>query len=135
MGDIYVHQALASLNSQPNPVLNKFFSDNNMSLLQNKLRYQVLKNTNNNISNQSCTEIYTVMKYVYVNNVKIVYTNFKPEIDRLNDLVLIELVPMVCSNILQHIQYIKDINTLPTPIKRGQSTSTKGDNSLEFQKF
>jgi len=75
------------------------------------------------------------MKYVYVNNVKIVYTNFKPEIDRLNDLVLVELVPMVCSNILQHIQYIKDINTLPTPSKRGQYTSRKGENSLEAKKF
>ena len=94
-----------------------------------------MKNTKETISNQSCTEIYTVMRYVYVNNVKIVYTNFKQEVNRLNDLVLTELVPMVCSNILQHIQYIKDINKLPTPIARGESTSVKGDNSLKFQDF
>ena len=135
MGDIYVHQALLSLKTQPNPVLNMFFSDANISLLQNKLKSQVMKNTKETISNQSCTEIYTVMRYVYVNNVKIVYTNFKPEVNRLNDLVLTELVPMVCSNILQHIQYIKDINKLPTPIARGESTSVKGDNSLKFQNF
>ena len=35
MGDIYVHQALLSLKTQPNPVLNMFFSDANISLLQN----------------------------------------------------------------------------------------------------
>jgi hypothetical protein len=40
---------------------------------------------------------------------------------------------MVTSNVLQHIQYIKDINTLPAPIEHGTSTSFKGENSLEFQ--
>ena len=135
MGDIYVHQALTSLNSQPNPVLNYFFNDSNISIIQNQLKSQVKKQTGEMISNQSCNEIYTIMKYIYVNNANIVYQNFKSEVKRLNDLVLSELVPMVCSNILQHFQYIKDISKLPTPISRGKSTSIKGDNSLQFQNF
>jgi hypothetical protein len=135
MENIYVHQAITSLNTQSNPVLINFFNDKNMSLIQSSLKIQVKKKIGQSISNQSCNEIYTIMKYIYVNNAKIIFTKFHEEVLRLNSLVLNELVPMVVSNVLQYIQYISDINTLPTPINRGVTTTTKGDNSLELRTF
>lgn len=134
MSDIYVNQAMTSLNAQPNPVLIHFFSDVNISYIQASLKKQVKKRIGHKIDDQSCNELYTIMKYFYVNNAKIV-SNHEYEVSRLNELVLNDLVPMVSSNVLQHIQYIRDINTLPVPMNRGKPTTTKGDNSLELRTF
>ena len=40
------------------------------------------------------------------------------EVRRLNVKILLYCIENVTSNVLQQIQYIKDINTLPTPIER-----------------
>ena len=135
MENSFVQQALLSLNTQPNPVLTQFFSDGNISRIQKELKQQVRRHTNQTISNQSCNEIYTVMKYMYVNHGKVYMKRNDKEVQRLNDLVLQELVPMVSSNVLQYLQYIKDINNLPVPMEYGKTTSVKGDNSLELKSF
>ena len=118
-----------------NSKLVEFFKDENISLIQSSLKKEVRRHTGQQISDQSCYEIYTVMKYVYVNNAKIYLKGYQKEISRLNNLVLGELVPMVSSNVLQYLQYIKDINSLPTPMEYGKTTSVKGDNSLELKSF
>jgi hypothetical protein len=134
MEDSFVRQALLSLNRQPSPVIQNFFSDSNLSKIQSTLRTQVKFHTGESIDDQSCNEIYTVMKYVY-NSFGKNKRNFNDEVNRLNDLVLKELVPMVTSNVLSHLQYIKDISSLPTPMEYGKTTSVKGDNSLELKSF
>lgn len=135
MENSFVQQALLSLNTQSNPVLTQFFSDSNILRIQKELKQQVRRHTNQTISEQSCNEIYTVMKYMYVNHGKVYMKKNDREVLRLNDSVLQELVPMVSSNVLQYLQYIKDINNLPVPMEYGKTTSVKGDNSLELKSF
>ena len=133
MRNQYVRETLLSLNTQNNPTLDMFFSDNNINVIQKSLIQEVKKKTGHSIGRQSCGEIYTVMKYVYVNNAKMM-KDLNKEINLLNNFVLHELIPMVSSNVLQYMQYMKDINSMHKPLDYGTATSIKGQNSLE-QKF
>ena len=105
-----------------------FFSDANIDVIQSGLKKQVRTSTNQSISKQSCGEIFVLMKYVYTNHGLNVEQNISNEVFKLNSLVLKELVPMVISNVLQYLQYIKDINTQPVPLEYGQSSGLKGAN-------
>ena len=133
MQNLYVKHAQLAFNVEGNALISILFSDNNMTMIQKQLIRDVKRNTRQMISSQSCDEIFVVMKYIFTNNSQNRLNNVNDEVSRLNKLILNELVPMVTSNVLQHIQYIKDINTLPSPIEHGTSTSFKGQNSLEFQ--
>lgn len=133
MRNQYVRETLLSLNTQNNPTLDKFFGDENIHVLQKGLMNEIKKKTGYKIGRQSCGEIYTVMKYVYVNNSKLM-KDVNEEINMLNNFVLHELIPMVSSNVLQYMQYMKDINSMHKPLEYGTSTSIKGQNSLE-QRF
>ena len=135
MGDIYVQSALKSFKVEANPVLVRFFSNTNFDVLQRQLVSQVRQRTGQSIGRQSCDEVFVVMKYVYLQVNRVSVDNVREEIHKLNELVLNELVPMVSSNVLQYTQYMKDINTLPTPIDRGQVTSTKGENTFVMNSF
>ena len=133
MQNLYVKHAQLAFNVEGNALTSNLFSDQNMSAIQKQLIKEVKKNTRETISSQSCDEIFVVMKYIFTNHSQNRLNDVNREVQRLNILILNELVPMVTSNVLQHIQYIKDINTLPAPIEHGTSTSFKGENSLEFQ--
>ena len=135
MQNHYVKHAQLAFNVEGNSLISMLFSDNNMNNIQKQLQKEVKKRTRQTISSQSCDEIFVVMKYIFTNNSQNRLNSMNAEVSRLNTLILNELVPMVTSNVLQHIQYIKDINTLPSPIDHGTSTSFKGQNSLEFQQF
>jgi hypothetical protein len=135
MKDKYVFQAQTTYNVQATPLIKNYFSDRNIDIIQLSLIKNVKKNTGLTISKQSCNEVFTIMSYVYSNFGHNMVSQIKvvEETERLNMRVLNELVPMVSSNALQYVQYIKDISTLPTPIDHGQSTSNKGNYSLEYK--
>ena len=135
MGDIYIQSALKSFNVEVNPVLQLFFSDTNIDMLQRQLVSGVRQRIGQSIDRQSCDEIFVVMKFVYLQVNRVSVENIREEVAKLNGLVLNELVPMVSSNVLQYKQYMKDISTLPRPIDRGQVTSTKGENTFVMNSF
>ena len=135
MKNSYVGKALTNFRIQNSPIIELFFADSNIDVVQKKLARDVYRETGQSISRQSCSEIFIVMSYVFANNAKH-YTNptyIHKHVQLMNELVLGELVPMVSSNVKQYVQYIKDISTLPVPIDHGQSTSIKGNNSLKLQ--
>lgn len=133
--DHYVYQALVSLRAEPNDVINGFFSDSNIQIIQNNLKKNVKKNINVSIGNQSCHELYIAMLYIYRTYGKNQNVNSKREIDKLNEYTTHTLLPDLISNVLQYVNYIKDISSLPVPIKHGTNTSIKGTNSLKLQDF
>lgn len=130
----YVNQALLYTNSQPSDLISGYFSDANIQIVQKKLKNEVKKQTGLMIDSQSCDEIYQVMLYIYRTYGRNVQINVKQEISYLNDVVIHVLTPDVVSNVLQYVNYIKDISKLPTPMEHGKSTSIKGDNSLAMKK-
>lgn len=132
--NLYVNQALLFMNSQPNDLITSFFNDANIQIIQKDLHNEVKRQTNLSIDNQSCHEIYQVMLYVYRTYGRNVTSNIKQEVMYLNDLAIRFITPGLVSNVLQYVNYIKDISSLPVPMDHGRSTSIKGDNSLAMKK-
>ena len=95
-----------------------FFSDMNIKVLQNALRYGVYQKTKQVIGEQSPEELYIVMRSIMLQ-----YANFQStwdavieEIRGLNGKVLIYCIDNVSSNVAQQLKYIEELKTLPTPI-------------------
>ena len=130
----YVQQALLFMNTQPNDLIVMYFSDANMQKIQQMLKNEVKSKTGLTIDNQSCDEIYQAMLYVYRTYGRNVSSHISQEAQYLNEIVISSISPDVISNVLQYINYIKDISKQPVPLDYGSSTSIKGDNSLQLKK-
>lgn len=103
-----------------NAVNSIFFSDMNVKVLNDAMRYGVYQKTKQVIGEQSQNELAIIMRSIMLQ-----YANFQAaadqvieEVKRLNQKVLIFCVDMISSNVLQQLQYLEDIKTLPTPIDR-----------------
>jgi len=105
---------------EQNAVNKILFSEMNMNVLQDGIRYGVHQRTGHVIGKQSPNELYIIMRSIMLQ-----YANFQTsadsviaEVRRLNTKILIYCIENVTSNVLQQVQYIKDIETLPVPIDR-----------------
>ena len=103
-----------------------FFSEMNMNVLQDTIRYRVHETTNKVISKQSENELYIIMRSIMLQ-----YANFnsgidkiKNEIKRLNEMVIKYATANVSSNVNQYSGYIDDISKLPTPMDRPSFSNT-----------
>lgn len=103
-----------------------YFSEINMNVLQDTIRYKVHETTNKVISKQSENELYIIMRSIMLQ-----YANFssgideiKDEIKRLNEMVIKYAVENVSSNVNQYSGYIDDISKLPTPMDRPSFSNT-----------
>jgi len=103
-----------------NAVTSIFFSDMNMKVLQDAMRYGVYQKTQKIIGEQSKNELYIIMRSIMLQ-----YANFQSsadsvleEVRRLNGKVLIYCIDSVSSNVSQQLKYLEELKTLPTPIDR-----------------
>ena len=103
---------------EENSLNSLFFSDTNMKVIQDTLRYRVYKNTNQVISPQSQNDLYIIMRSIMLQyaNFRIGIDNIVEEIKRLNEKVLEYSVENVSSNVKQHQGYIEDLSKLPVPM-------------------
>lgn len=104
---------------EENSLNSLFFSDTNMKVIQDTLRYRVYKNTNQVISNQSPNDLYIIMRSIMLQyaNFRTGIDNIVDEIKRLNEKVLEYSVENVTSNVKQHQGYIEDLSKLPVPME------------------
>ncbi len=104
---------------EENSLNSLFFSDTNMKVIQDTLRYRVYKNTNQVISNQSQNDLYIIMRSIMLQyaNFRTGIDNIVDEIKRLNEKVLEYSVENVTSNVKQHQGYIEDLSKLPVPME------------------
>ena len=121
-----------SMSLTPNPVSIRFFSRENVDLLQAQLRDLIRQRMGYTIDRQSDQQMLIVMRYVYVQSGA--NDGGDAEVQRLNRLVLKEIAPQVASGIMQYLGYLRDASTLPVPVPRAQATSIKGQNTLELFK-
>tara|TARA_B100001094_G_scaffold331814_1_gene401445 strand:- start:424 stop:831 length:408 start_codon:yes stop_codon:yes gene_type:complete len=134
MSNFYVNQAAISIKKDVTPLIRTFFSDDNMIYLQKLLKLNIKQRINQVITEQSDHELYVIMLHVYVNFGKHCQQK-QDDVSYLNELTLSILIPMVISNVQQHIGYLSDICSLPVPIARGEATTIKGSNPLEFNGY
>jgi len=121
-----------STHQQASDLSQRFFSEDNIEYLQRRLRDEIRKRTGYVIDRQSDEQLLIVMRYVFMQSARNV--GGQREVQRLDELVLREIVPQVGSGLAQYLAYLKDASTLPTPIPRGQATSIKGTKTTELFK-
>ena len=112
-----------------------FLSEMNTKVIQDTLRYDVYKLTNMIVDYQSQRELYIVMRSIMLQhaNFKVGQQGVIDEIKKLNRLVIDYAVKEVTSNVQQYSEYIKDIQSLPTPMNRpGFSDDTSRNRSQDM---
>ena len=115
-----------------------FFSQNNINLLQKLIKYNVKKETNKIISEQSNEELFIIMKSIFLNEANLgVKTDscIKKELRKLDLLVANECTKKIITQIKQHIIYLDNINNLAVPMERAESTNIKGTKINELNRF
>lgn len=123
--------ALNSLRQQRSPLATNFFSASNMAHIQIRLRTIIKERTGYEIDRQDDMQLLIIMRGIYVDHAQH-GRSIPHEVQRLDGLVLREIVPQVATGIAQHIGYLRDASTLPVPLNRGVATSIKGQNTLEL---
>jgi Family of unknown function (DUF5761) len=120
-----------------NPVNEIFFSENNINILQDAIRYQIYVQTKGKytIGRQSDQELKAVMRSIYFQYSVNQDTNCVGQVKVLNTYVLDWCVQDILSNLLQYQQYKVDISTLPIPLERSPLMSTSGTKNLELTSF
>lgn len=105
-----------------------YFSKHNIDLLNKTIRYKVFVETNKTIGYQDETNLLVVMKSMYLR-----YSNnpedsskFRREVERLNSLVLEEVLPKVVSELKQYTKYLEDISSGLKPLPPAVNSSIKG---------
>lgn len=125
-----------------------FFSEDNIYNIQKLIRMLVYKQVKQNVDNQSNTELMIIMRSIflaYSEHPKLIdesmsekerirlltlYTN---EVDRLNQLVINECVPLVTSQLQQYLTYLQDASNSLHVIDKPISTSVAGTKSYRSQ--
>jgi hypothetical protein len=132
----YVNDAIKG-NMAQTPVSELFFSDYNVQLLQKGIQNMVLNKScgKYKIGTQSPNELLTVMRATYLQDGLNSIANVVHQVKKLNEIVLMYCVPRILSELEMHNTYLKDISTLPVPMKYGENTNVAGTKTLELKHF
>ena len=117
------------------PLSDAFFSDKNITKIQNNIRYSIFKQLNFKISNQSIHELLIIMRSVFLQNSKNLPNNIPKQISVLNNLVIKSIMPNLVSSVKQFDSYISDINTLPVPMEHPENIASAGKRTIDVTKI
>jgi hypothetical protein len=117
------------------PLSRLFFSEDNQLILQNAMRYRVWQNTRNIIDTQDHLQLQIVMRSMFLQCAKHQPDRIAEQIRELNERVLEYCVPIVTSNLLQYLQYKKDVSQLPEPLEHAMNMSQRGGKTLSPNPF
>lgn len=118
-----------------------FFSKTNIVNIQNLIKMMVFKQMNKVVSDQSTNELMIVMRSIFLTysehpllinenmsetQKNELYKQYSLEVARLNELVLNDIVPKICSELQQYLGYLHDSSNPRFIIDRSQNTSVTG---------
>tara|TARA_Y200000002_G_C22676481_1_gene662295 strand:+ start:1427 stop:2152 length:726 start_codon:yes stop_codon:yes gene_type:complete len=110
---------------------NAFFSDKNQEIIQNSIRYRVWERTQYTIDKQDYLQLQIIMRSIFLQCAKHQSDYIAKQVQELNHRVLEYCVPIITSNLLQFIQYKKDVSSLPVPLEHAMNVSNSGSKSLQ----
>jgi hypothetical protein len=113
-----------------------FFSQQNISILQNGLRAGVYKRSNGQylIAPQDCDSLKIVMRSIFLQYAANQPLNVTDQIEQLNKMVLDYCIQQVYSEAQGYMKYVDDVSTLVVPIAHPvQACNT--DRQLEFTRW
>ena len=113
-----------------------YFSAQNIQIVQNAMRANVYKLSNNkiNIPNQNIDNLKIIMRGIYMEYAEHYPKDIKGQVERLNKLVLDYAVPQVYSEAVGYMNYLISQSTLPQPIDR-PLPNDRTYKPLEFRPF
>ena len=125
------HQALNHV-VECNMLNQLFLSAENIENLQQRIRYEIYKASNQQhiIGRQSERELVIIMRSIYLTYGKNIPTKLKEQIADLNDIVVLEVVPKILSAVQADVRYLYDASTQPMPLAHPQSMTNKGNKIL-----
>jgi hypothetical protein len=119
-----------------------FFSDDNINNIQKLIKMLVYKEMNKVIDNQSIIDLQIIMRSIFLSyslHPKLIDESMSPqekkalliqytnEVDRLNQLVINETVPLICSQLQQYLTYLSDASSTRFIMDKPKSDSVKGE--------
>ena len=122
-------------NWEPNLLNQTFFSPANFQIVQNKIRYDVYKESGKVIDPQSTDDLFMVMRAIYLSYGRNMPTQIREQVEELNQLVANWCVPKIVAEVGMYEQYLRDIDAMPIPMAHPVSQSSAGSKSLPFKPF
>lgn len=114
-----------------------YFSDENIKVIQDTIRYRVYQETNLVVDYQSPQELFIVMRSIILQhaNFKVTGNELINELRALNSMVVSYCVGEVASNVVQYQGYLDDLERLPTPIDRPTFSDREINNTYDISRF
>lgn len=113
-----------------------FFSQQNIEALQQGIIRGVFKKSNGRytIGEQSCDELKTIMRSIFLQYSKNLSTDILEQVRTLNNLVLEYAIKQVYGEAQGYMQYKKDVSTLVVPLAHPILSNTN-NKQLELKHF
>ena len=120
------YEALTGI-SESSELSNRYFSGENISLIQSSLIDGVYRRSNGNyrIGNQNCDTLKTIMRSIYLQSSRNLPNDIDGQVRELNKIVLQYCIPQVLGEVEGYLKYRKDVSTLATPMPRPVSSDYK----------
>lgn len=109
-----------------------FMSQQNVDLLQDRIRYEVYKRSNGEfiIDRQDDLNLQIIMRSIYFQYAKNQPNHIREQIQELNDLVVEDAVPKILSQIVGYQYYLVDASQNPVPLSHPVNLNSAGRKQL-----
>ncbi len=110
-----------------------FFSDENFKRIQRLIKKEVFKRTSGMFKldiDQDQKDIFIVMRAVYMEHARFLPNEIVRQVKRLNEKVIMDVVPGIITEIKQEYGYLKEINKPLSPIARPMNVNNRGRRTL-----
>lgn len=124
--------ALKTLKQEETPLNARFFSAENMDVVQAALAQRVLAATGHRISRQDDRALSIIMQRLYADHAQNNWSRLDQQVAALNEVVVQRCVPMITEGIRMYLVYLRDISSLPVPLERASNVSSTGARSVEM---
>lgn len=111
----------------PTPLSTTFFCHENFSIIQKGIRQMVKDKSGVSIDYQNPNDVFTIMRYVYINNASDHHKNIVPQVKQMNNIVLHLAVEQINTNLSQFYGYKEDLTKPVVPLDIPQNTSLYGE--------
>jgi len=118
---------LDSMKQCETPLNTLFFSEFNVNLLQRGIRQAFKNKTGISIDYQNTDDLYGIMRVVFINNSGDHHSQINDQVRYMNSRVIETAFSQIQTGVSQYISYIKDIDTISTPLDLPKNTSTYGN--------
>jgi len=118
-----------------------FFSEKNIENIQNVIKFIIHKETKYIIDKQSTNELLIIMRAVFLEYSRhpklitekmskeerdVLLKQYSTEVERLNTIIINQIVPKIISQLQQYVDYLKDASEQPYYMDKPKNDSIKG---------